>query len=356
MSQCTTDNTTTLNDMMSTRPNSNGLKSILDAMKIRACESIQGGVVSILPPGGGGFNSTFGCEKLAVMASTIDQHMEAIQCLLVTNTQKVSIQTENKQTISIAFDNVDFEGTLDVSNTQSGKTVTIAKLSQDMKTEIKNELSSMVKSMRDVVQNEKKGLFNGSDGEKVVSSMVSRLNQVSKSISENENEVTILQKLQSENNIVFRYKDSKFKGNIILTNELSYQIIASNIVNEVLSNIFTTKEGSVYTEEFKLAQTSETEGLFGNIGMIIGILIALTAIGFGGKYLISSTVSTRVKMILGVVGLILILIGILIAVFVENPWRISVPFIGAGAILLVVSIYLHYRKTSTPPIETILPI
>lgn len=322
-----------------------GLSSIMKAMGIRACKSVQAGGVSIFPPGFVGANVSIGCEKLAVMATKIDQHISVMQCLIQKNSTTSDSTATSTQTIKLILDGITLDGDVSLTNTINGQQVTIAKLEGTFKTEVDNNMNSLVESIRETIQKEDKGAFNGSDGEKVVNSFQQKLKEQLESTQIQESTAAAYNKFTANQEIELTITNSTIRGNIDLDNEFVYRQMGSTVVNSVLSSVFKTKQGADYIENWKVQQESTAQGLvdIGNIGGIIAI--GLLVVVVGAMFYLRRSVSKFLKilpLVAIVAGIVFIVLGILSE---DDTW--SLVQIILGILMIVVGIgFLIYKFIS----------
>ena len=317
----------------------------MKAMGIQACKSTQAGGVSIFPPAFIGANVSIGCEKLAVMATKIDQHMSVMQCLIQENSTSATNELKVTQAIKLNFDGVTLDGGIKLENSIEGTQISIAELTGTFATEVDNNMSSLIESVRDTIQKEDKGAFNGSDGEKVVNSFQQSLDQQLESQQIQKSTATAYNNFYGGQNIEVTITDSVLNGDIELNNSFVYKQMSSTIVTSVLTSIFKTKQGANYTEDWKSKQESTTQGLGGIGGIVSMIAIGLLVVVVGAMWYLRRSVGTLVKFlpwVAIVVGIVSIVLGILSE---DDTW--SLVQIILGVLMIVVGIgFLIYKFIS----------
>lgn len=328
-----------------------GITQVLKALGVESCKTAQLGAVSLLPPAFIGGTSSVGCEQIAVMANAVETHMQQTACVI--NKQNITgttvLNANNKVTLIIGRGsevcniNIRQDITGDVKASNS--------FSTQAKTDISNIMKDMVSQIGKVVQDEKIGYLGVPPSQKSIQDFTSYLSQNSTASSINDWTQAALTKIQATNTVEIRvdpyvtigYLNSVCTGGITIDQNVLASLQAQNVVDSVLTNIFSSNEGAAYKSELSAALKGESSGADSLISAFSGIFVFVIIAIIGGIIIFGKgIIQSAMRYIIPI--LIAIAIGLAIYFWYKKQYvYMGIAIAGAVGLLGLYIYYLFFR-------------
>lgn len=323
----------------------NGLTNLMNSMGITSCKHVTAGGIEIIPPGAIGGEGTVGCEQLFVQSQAVDTCQTQIACIIneATNESGATTILANELTLNISGSTIKCKN-FNINQKISSDVKVITKMTEKTQSQIESTLENMVKSMSDNAMNQKTGFMSSNDGQKSINGFTQSC--TNGSIAENINKYInkAITNVTGDNSSVININDSLIgctDGDFTIDQTILNRLRAATIVNSVVNDIFNTKEGNEYLQQFKQALEQEAEGVTGIIGMlvIVGIIILLGVPVFLGK-----EVSNIMKYILPIA-----ILGFIIAAIILGIKKETLPMILCivGSVIFGGLEFVSIEKSST---------
>ena len=327
----------------------NGTSSVLKALGVESCKTGQAGGLSLLPPGFIGGTTSVGCGQVQVQANAVETALRQTACIL--NRQNItsssSVDASNKISINTA------QGSTICNITADQKNVINAQIANSFTVQATNDVKSAMKTMTEQLgkasADQTNGYLGTAQGQQVVQNFTSYTTQDATVSSINDWTQQALNDVSGENGFTLNVgpystvgavsRDANgCIGGVNINQENLATLQAQTVIDNVLTNIFSTDQGAAY----KSALTSDLKSVSEGAGSIIpsfgtGIIAVIVIAIIGGLiYFGRNSFGWIFKWILP----ILILISIGVAVYFGYNGSYTNMGITIGLIVLLFAIWM----------------
>ena len=209
-------------------------------------------------------SSAVGCEELAIMAESYNQSQKNVSCTIKQSITENTTTLANLQKVTIeAGGNLITEcSDFTVDQNAQIKLVSLAQLSQTQISDIAKAVKITAESVIDATQKSKSGFGATPQGQKFISEAKTKIesedfNQnVAQTVNKIQTSIESAQeiKIKAGGNIVLRGGQCKLTQNAII------DLMATSILNDSLSNIFSDLTEVTKKTDTKVTQESKNEG------------------------------------------------------------------------------------------------
>jgi hypothetical protein len=252
---------------------------------------------------------TVGCEQLLINASTYDQAVTDVTCVLqksstssittVTGINKITFDTSNKSGAKGGDQNFKCgDKGFVINQSIDMDIITQMALSSDEVLNIANATKTVVSNVLDAAQKSKSGLGATPQGSKILSDASSDLTSDSYIAQMREQINSMSVNLSGSNEVSFTTGGGNLNitgNNCIINQSIIIRLLATQIVNNALTSAFATVVSSDNTTFVKSDQQAENAGAESlskwgtkqSIGMILGVILFIALAYFAYKMFLS---------------------------------------------------------------------
>ncbi len=260
--------------------------SMMKQLGLGTCVTGQAGVDFII--GGADASVSSGCEQVAIMSSAVDTTQRVLQCAVsaVSQTTSTFVMAHNNITINLTGHAV--LTCFDVSQTIEAKIASYGEFGSDVQQEFGVEINSMVKSMAENVQTATKDI-TALQGQKVLTDFTNQLEQSANSSTYATIAQEAINDYQASNSFTLNLSDYAMVGSaypsataacaLVIDQTIMMQVLVQNIMDNSLTNVFSTTEGATFVAEWRNSQISAGKVTRTDLGAILAGLIGLVLVG-----------------------------------------------------------------------------
>jgi len=348
--------------------------SLLKASEIESCKTGTVVGIGLLPVFAAGGSFQIGCEQIAALSLAMDASQRVQQCAVKNFSNSTSTTAVSNLVINVEILGTFIARNCTVEFTQtSDLNITVVnQLSNDIKEAMNAEVKSSLEGFLENLQNEdKKGLFATSSGQKVFQTMTQNV----QNILEQETYTNVVNdtltsftqsglqtfKVGAEGTMEFfnDYKGDGLQPCFKVTQTFAMNAVAQNIITNTYALVFDAQALADLKAALKALQDSKSDSgfTFPSFGfLLIAVVVGIIIISllFSKKQnnetkqpqpVLTGSAARILGIVLMVVGFAAVITAIVLMLLKKNPWLCWGVLIG-GAILAIIGIVVYVRYKS----------
>ncbi len=216
-----------------------------------------------------------GCGPIAMMSNSYTEMVKNTTCMISSLQNNIQVTVKEVNNLSFTCENCIFKKGFDMSQTISGNINVVANLSEQVKTDLVNDIKTSIKQIQKNLQDQEQTAGAVVPGATSLQMSDVSLKSYMDSTVINETVNTFATELNFTNNSVITFRNSVFEGNYTFTQNIIIDAAVSNMVSKIFEGIIKNTKTTELTQEQSSEQKSKSLSGLQSSGMGVGVVIGI---------------------------------------------------------------------------------